>query len=96
MRTITANNKGADQPVHQGSLINAFVVRLLGCVVRLLGCVIDYLVTYSIYIFQLVLVAKQAGSSLTGFRAKTCLRGLRLIQAQTRYTRLTGILKLFL
>ena len=26
---VFANNKGADQPEHQGSLISAFVIRLL-------------------------------------------------------------------
>ena len=53
-----ANNKGADQPVHPRSLINAFVVRCLDSIIPILA-------KSRISRLQLVSVAEQAGLSLS-------------------------------
>ena len=52
-----ANNTGADQPVHPGSLISAFVIRIL-------ESTISKLATIEISLFQLVSVAEETGLSL--------------------------------
>ena len=53
-----ANNKGADQPAHPRSLINAFVVRCLDSIMPLVSI-------SEISILWLVSVAEQAGLCLT-------------------------------
>ena len=53
-----ANNKGADQPVHQRGLISVFVVRCLDSIIPLLSI-------SKISSLYLVAVAQQAGLSLT-------------------------------
>ena len=65
-----ANNTGADQPAHSGSLISAFVIHFL-------ESIICKLAAGEISIFQLVSVAEETGLKLassdirkTGFRAR--------------------------
>ena len=53
-----ANNKGADQPAHPRSLINAFVVRCLDSIIPLVSI-------FKISSLYLASVAVQAGSSRT-------------------------------
>ena len=64
-----ANNKGADQPAHQRSLISAFIIRFLESITSRLAAGV-------ISIFYLVSVAKETGLKLplletlkTGFLA---------------------------
>ena len=52
------NNKGADQPAHSRSLINAFVIRVL-------ESTISKLATSEISVFLIVSVAEQDGLKLT-------------------------------
>ena len=52
-----ANSKGADQPAHLRSLINAFVIRLL-------ESIISRLAIYNISIFKLVFVAEETSLNL--------------------------------
>ena len=52
-----ANNTGADQPAHAGSLISTFVIRLM-------ESIICKLATGEISIFQLVSVAAETGLKL--------------------------------
>ena len=75
------NNKGADQPEHLRSLINAFVFRSL-------ENIISSLATSEISIFQLVSVAKETGLSIclfenpkTGFVASRPIKILGLCNA---------------
>ena len=53
-----ANNKGADQPAHLGSLISALVALLL-------ESILSNLATSSISLFWLVSVAEETGLSVT-------------------------------
>ena len=55
---VSANNKGADQPVHPHSLISAFAIHFLESIIRKLA-------TSIISIFWLVSVAEETGLSLT-------------------------------
>ena len=50
MFMLCANNKGADQPPHPGSLINAFFVRRLDSIILLLAIAIPS-IHLSIYLF---------------------------------------------
>ena len=75
-----ANNKGADQPAHPVSVINAFVVRCLDSIIPLVS------ISESLSLYQAA-VAVQAGLSLPlSETPKICFLMTRLI-----YTKLVGV-----